>query len=125
MTSEWDATLLGGSIKRDIVNPDLIEERQKCNFDKLEMANFTIGKENVDEINLIHSEIGKNDNLKVGIDFFEMDREEQMATLWRITNAVFNNPQLRGPYILKNSERKNLSFSWSYLFPGISVIHLH
>ena len=31
--TEWDAKFLGGSIKRNIVNPDLLEERAKCNFD--------------------------------------------------------------------------------------------
>jgi len=29
----WDAKTLGGSWKRKIVNPDLAEERAKCNFD--------------------------------------------------------------------------------------------
>jgi hypothetical protein len=31
-STNWDSTFLGGSIKRDIVNPDLVEERAKCNF---------------------------------------------------------------------------------------------
>jgi hypothetical protein len=30
----WDAKKLGGSIKHGIVNPDLIKERQNCNFDQ-------------------------------------------------------------------------------------------
>ena len=30
---DWDPKLLGGSIKRGIVNPDLEEERKKLTFD--------------------------------------------------------------------------------------------
>ena len=30
---DWDSHLLGGSWKRQIVNPDLEEERKKCTFD--------------------------------------------------------------------------------------------
>lgn len=39
---DWDSKLLGGSIKKDIVNPDIIEERLKCNFDKDELAKFIL-----------------------------------------------------------------------------------
>jgi hypothetical protein len=30
---DWDSNILGGSIKRKILNPDLKEERDKCTFD--------------------------------------------------------------------------------------------
>ena len=36
MTSDkidFDPKILGGSVKRGIVNPDLGEERKKCDFD--------------------------------------------------------------------------------------------
>ena len=32
----FDPLIMGGSIKRGIVNPDILEERAKCNFDKEE-----------------------------------------------------------------------------------------
>jgi len=35
--SAWDAKALGGSWKRKIVNPDLLEERAKCTFDQTEL----------------------------------------------------------------------------------------
>ena len=38
MSADFDPKILGGSVKRGIVNPDLIEERNKCNFDQREMA---------------------------------------------------------------------------------------
>ena len=34
---KWDAAKLGGSMKRDIVNPDLLEERAKLAFDREEL----------------------------------------------------------------------------------------
>ena len=43
--SDWNAKLLGGSVKRGIVNPDLLEEQKKCNFDKEELARFIFGQD--------------------------------------------------------------------------------
>ena len=59
-----------------------------------------LGENIVDEMNTVYREIGNDPNMRVGLDFYEMTREEQMATLWRVTTAVFNNPQLRQPYFL-------------------------
>jgi len=40
MTStEFDPKVMGGSIKRKIVNPDLLDERALCTFDKDEAYN--------------------------------------------------------------------------------------
>ena len=41
--NEWDAAHLGGSMKRNIVNPDLIDERAKLAFDRVELQKFTLG----------------------------------------------------------------------------------
>lgn len=43
--TDFDPKVLGGSIKRNIVNPDLIEERKNTAFDKIEFASFMIGEE--------------------------------------------------------------------------------
>ena len=43
---DWDSKLLGGSFKRGIVNPDLIEERKKCTFDQDEMFRFVFTERN-------------------------------------------------------------------------------
>lgn len=47
MTDNWDAERLGGSIKRNIVNPDLIEERKNCAFDKEEILDFMVNSPEV------------------------------------------------------------------------------
>ena len=42
--SNWDAKILGGSVKRGIVNPDLQAERDLCAFDKAELEEFIWGE---------------------------------------------------------------------------------
>jgi hypothetical protein len=69
--------MLGGSIKRNIVNPDLISERAKCNFDKKEFAEFVLSKEVLNEMNVIIEEVRKDKNLQTDFKFMEMSREEQ------------------------------------------------
>ena len=41
---------MGGSIKRGIVNPDLLEERAKCNFDQQQAYELCYIEEARDEI---------------------------------------------------------------------------
>ena len=41
--AEFDPKILGGSVKRGIVNPDLLEERAKCNFDQSELKYYIFG----------------------------------------------------------------------------------
>ena len=76
MTSDWDTSKLGGSIKRNIINPDLLEEQQKRNFDPKEFANFVLGENIVDEMNAVYKELGSDSNMRVGLDFYEMTRED-------------------------------------------------
>lgn len=53
--AEFDPKVLGGSIKRNIVNPDLVEERKKTAFDKLEFASFLLGEDILQEVNEIRA----------------------------------------------------------------------
>lgn len=46
--AEFDPKILGGSVKRGIVNPDLVEERNKCDFDQREFTLSIFGKEAVE-----------------------------------------------------------------------------
>ena len=42
---EWDASKLGGSLKKKIMNPDLQEERRKSGLDVDELVRFIKGDE--------------------------------------------------------------------------------
>ena len=46
----FDPQVMGGSIKRRIVNPDLLEERAKCNFDRDEAKKVMYQAEMLAEI---------------------------------------------------------------------------
>ena len=43
--TDFDQKALGGSVKRGIVNPDLLEERAKCDFNQRELVLFLFGQE--------------------------------------------------------------------------------
>ena len=60
MTDNFDSKVLGGSAKRGIVNPDLEEERKKCDFDQEEMRNYLFGSELVAMIESVHDWVEKN-----------------------------------------------------------------
>jgi hypothetical protein len=62
-SNRWDAVRFGGSEKRKIVNPDLIEERAKCNYDKSELVDFVIGSETLEEFNELIEEMDKDPRL--------------------------------------------------------------
>lgn len=66
-----------GSIKNKIVSPDLIEERQKCNFNSQELTEFLYnGKENVNKIQDYIETIDKDPILRNSHKFYDMTREE-------------------------------------------------
>ena len=48
----FDPNVMGGSIKRKIVNPALVEERAKCTFDKKEAYEMYFSAEDRAEFDL-------------------------------------------------------------------------
>ena len=47
---KFDPAVMGGSVKRGIVNPDLAEERARCDFDQVLFAKALWGQEMLDHI---------------------------------------------------------------------------
>ena len=82
--SDWDAKLLGGSIKRGIVNPDLQKERDTCAFDKLELEKFIWSEELHAYIKKKNDMFQEDQNLHLPRDVHELSREELMKEWWRI-----------------------------------------
>jgi acyl-CoA oxidase len=125
MTEEaFDPKTMGGSIKRGIVNPDLLEERAKCTFDQSELERFLIGEDVIAQTKYMAQMIDKYPSLKSDFDYFEMSREEKMAEWWRRFQVMFQQEET-AKVILNNSDKKDFQFSWHYLFPGNSPMHLH
>lgn len=55
----------------------------------------------------------------------KMTRDQQHAQWWKIIYAAYNNPRLHDVHFRNNNNRKGLGFAWSYMFQGISILHLH
>lgn len=56
---EFDPKVMGGSIKRKIVNPALMEERAKCDFDKEEAFTVLFSADERAEFDTFHKLIKK------------------------------------------------------------------
>ena len=80
----------GGSIKRKIVNPDLQEERDKCNFDQEEVEQII----NLPGFREYHSKIidviEKNPHLMQTNKSLEMTRDELMKHQWTHINKIMD-----------------------------------
>ena len=72
---DFDPKLLGGSIKRNIVNPDLIEERQKLAFDQKELELFMFGESMINEVQDMSNFMDKHPEAGDDFSFYEMTRE--------------------------------------------------
>ena len=92
--AEFDPKILGGSLKRGIVNPDLLEERQKCNFDQKEMSSNLFGDELVGYIEQVDNFIERHPQTISGIDYFEMSREEKFTVWWRRYKLIMQSEEM-------------------------------
>ena len=77
-----------------IVNPDLAEEREKCNFDKDEMCQLLIGNDAIDHIKKIEALCKKYPALNSGVEYYEMSRTEQILEWWRRYKLVMETDDL-------------------------------
>jgi hypothetical protein len=117
----WDAKNQGGSFKRKIVNPDLIEERKQCNFDQKELFKFIYDEKTynwIQEMNQLvqdHPEIMDNQ-----LDTFDMTREEKFEFYWKRIHRIV---QLKPDLILK---QESGGYQWcSYFAEIVSPIYQH
>jgi len=112
MDETWDPSL-GGSIKHDIVNPDLVKERQKLAFDKDELELFLIGPEIKEKTYKIAKIYWENPEVQGSFDYYEMTREEQMERWWK---RYYDLKRIAPEIFLDNSKSVGGVFTWSYMF---------
>ena len=124
--AEFDPKVLGGSVKRKIVNPDLLEERNKCNFDQKEMALLIIGADHINYIKQIDEWASRHPETQFGIEYYEMSREEKMMKWWRTVRTMMQSEDGH-QYMTGNSSKtvKDRHWNWSSNYPGISPLILH
>ena len=126
MVDNWDAEKLGGSIKRKITNPDLIEERKNCAFNQEELLDFYFSgdtkiKAQLEQMSRI---LEQNPDIKSGFEYYEMSRAEKIEEWWRRYRIMFKDKET-ADLILNNSDNMNPKFFWSYYFLGTNPLHLH
>ena len=121
--ADWDASVLGGSMKRGIVNPDLVEERAKCTFDQNELERFTISSYIQDGLKELGQLREKYPELKGDFSEFEMTREEMIEDYWKKNKKIFEVGYDR--FFANIPEEFSKMFSFTALDQGINPFALH
>ena len=107
-----------------ITNPDLTEERAKCNFDREEAFKVIISAEVRDELNKFSALVKKHPELKPSAKFYDMTREEKMRDWWERLRVIMADEEFRH-LITANSYKKCKFYSWQYEFAGTNPMALH
>ena len=105
------------------MNPDLVEERKKCNFNQDEMCFFLYGAERIAFWKKMQIITKKYPELNTDIKYYEMSREEQMRVWWRRYRLMMETEELR-PLLTQYSSNQSYGWWMSY-FPGVSPLSLH
>lgn len=122
--NDFDPKILGGSVKRKIVNPDLQEERDKCDFDQQEMADFIFGPEVVRFVKKMHPIVKDFPELHSKVEYYELSRRDQMLEWWRRIRRVMEEDRLR--YLITGwLDEDQPLFAWSFMYSGTLPTALH
>lgn len=87
--------MLGGSVKRGIVNPDLAEERAKCDFDQRELTAFLYGQKVVDFVKKVDDLQTKYPEIQSSVDHYEKTREEKFREWWRRYGVILQSKEYK------------------------------
>ena len=106
------------------MNPDLLEERAKCNFNQREMISYLFDHDLIKLIEMVNSWIIKHPELKSEVNYYEMSREEKFKLWYRRYRNIMEDEEMSKVFT-ENSKKQVQHFSWTYLFPGQSPLTLH
>ena len=120
----FDPEVMGGSVKRKIVNPLLAKERNNINFDRDEAFKVLYSQQTRDEFDRIDKLIAKHPEIVSGVEFYEYTREEKMKVWWDRLKTVMSDPEFRS-YITTNSYTKSKYYCWYFPFAGVNPMTLH
>ena len=122
--SDFDPRVMGGSIKRKIVNPDLVEERAKCNFDQQEAYRALVPAGVREEWATYQRLVAKYPEVMTATNYYELTREEKMEEWWRRYKVVWSDPEFR--HLFSNNSRKACKNQyWQLMFQGMNPMLLH
>ena len=115
---------MGGSIRRRIVNPALLEERQKCNFDRDEAKKVIYPPDLLAEFKMWEDLVKKHPEIKTSFKYYEKTREEKFKEWWERLRVIMGDEEHRH-LITNNSRKKCKYFSWYFMFAGTNPMTLH
>ena len=110
----------GGSIADKRVNPDLAEERAKCNFDKQELMQMCADPTMIESFHSTMKFFSEHPEFLFDHTYMEMSREEQMAEWWNKLLVAYKYDSERFFYGIRPK-----TIQWFMLHPGTSPLLLH
>ena len=122
--TEFDPNTMGGSIKRKIVNPLLVEERAKCTFDKEEAYITLFPEEQRYEYSLFEGLMKKHPEVASSENYYEKNREERIQEWWKRMRVVMDSDEYRH-MITNYSHKRSKYFHWPFLFAGTNPMTYH
>jgi acyl-CoA oxidase len=109
-----------GSVREQRVNPDLLEERAKCAFDKNEMMETMIYGPMLETVKSFASDLEKYPELRTDHTYFDMTRDEQIKFWWEKLNHMYRINKEKYFFNWRGG-----AFSYTYCHPGVSPLFLH
>lgn len=110
-----------GSVKNKIVNPDLVEERNKVTFNKEELEFFFLGQANMDRDREFHADIIKHPEMNSSFKFYDMTKEEKQEEWWKRINFLAGLDRKR---YFDESPKEKYGY-WAKLHLGLPSVGLH
>ena len=93
--SHYPKETQGGSMKRKIVNPDLLEERAKLAFDKQDVSDVILDKKVESLYKEYAEDLIKHPEYRATEEYYDMTRAEKMQSWWKRLALMYkNNPEL-------------------------------
>ena len=117
-----DSKHLSGSIKRKIVNPDLLEERAKKGIEVDELVRFVIGEDMYEKNKEALELFKKYPELRTQPEELEMTREELLGSYWKkikLTNEV------AGEWFSQGTGMTNNFTNWGGKMIDMAPLTLH
>ena len=111
----FDPKELGGSIKRRIVNPDLVEEREKCDFDRNEAYTTLFSEQSREAFDLVATMVRKHPEVMVpGLDLYEMSRVDKFKAWWERLRVVREDPEIAHALTNASNQRNFMCTPWFF-----------
>ena len=121
---EFDPRTMGGSIKRKIMNPDLLEERAKCDFDQIEAYRTIFDENQRKEFDIYHRMVEKYPQITPGIDTYGKDRIERFQEWWERFALIMGDEEFNSLFT-QNSRQVTGIMPWHYCFAGTNPMTYH